>query len=58
MPLKPGWEAKVSTIKLRVYLLENKNRQIVDKTFDKMHCLGRLKFTFEYIPFSFPMFVI
>ena len=45
MPLKPGWEAKVSAIKPRVYPLGNEARQLVDKTFDKMHCFGRLKFT-------------
>lgn len=56
--LKPGWEAKVSTIKPKVYLLGNENWQVVDKTFDKMHCLGVFKFITEQIPFSFLVFVV
>lgn len=56
--LKPGWEAKVSTIKPRVYPLGQEARQLVDNTFDKMHCLGRPKFTSEHTPFSFPVFVV
>lgn len=56
--LKSRWEAKVFTIKPKVYLLGNKARQLIDKTFDKMHRLDRLKFTTEHTPFSFPVFVI
>lgn len=56
--LKPGLETKVSAIKLRVYPLDNKSRQLVNKTFDKMHHLGCIKFIFKYTPFSFPIFVI
>lgn len=56
--LKPSWEAKVFIIKTRVYPLGNKNRQAIDKTFDKMYCLGRLKFITEHTLFSFPVFVI
>ena len=58
VPLKPGWEAKVSAIKPKVYPLGNKACQLVDKTFDKMHHLGRLKFTTEHTPFSFFVFVV
>ena len=58
MPLKPGWEAKVFVTKPRVYLLGNKACQLVDETFNEMHCLSHLKFTTEHIPFSFPVFVI
>ena len=58
MPLKLGWKAKVSAIKPRMYLLGNKACQLVDKTFDKMHCLGRLKFTSKHTPFSFFVFVV
>lgn len=43
VPLKPGWEAKVSAIKPEVYLLGHKERQLVDNTFDKIHCLSRLE---------------
>ena len=58
VPFKPSWEAKVSAIKPGVYLLRNKARQLVNQTFDKMHCFGRLKFTSEHISFSFPVFVV
>lgn len=56
--LKPGWEAKVSAIKPRVYLPGNEAYQLVDKMFDEMHCLGRLKFTTKHTPFSFLLFVV
>ena len=58
VPLKPSWEAKVSTIKPRIYPLGNEARQLVDETFDEMHRLGRLKFTSEHTSFSFPVFVV
>lgn len=48
----------MSVIKPRVYSLGNKACRLVDKTFDKLHCFGHLKFTFKYIPFSFSMFVV
>lgn len=58
VPLTPKCELKVSTIKPRVYLLGNEVCQLVDETFDKMHCLGRLKFNKAYTFFSFPVFII
>ena len=58
VPLKPGWEAKISAIKPRVCPLRNEAHQLVNETFDKMYCLGRLKFTSEYTPFSFPVFIV
>ena len=58
VPLKPDWKAKISAIKPKMYPLGNEAHQIVDKTFDKMHCLSRLKFTSGHILFSFLVFVI
>lgn len=58
MHLKPGWETKVSAIKPRVYPLGIKIRHLVDKMFDEMHCLSRLKYTTPHTPFSFPVFVV
>lgn len=55
---KPGWESKVAAIKPRVYPLGNDSCRILDKTFDKIHRQGRLKFTANLIPFSFPIFVV
>ena len=58
VPLKPGWESKVSTIKPRIYPLSNEARHIVDDTFDKMYKQGRLQYTTDPTPFSFPVFVV
>ena len=56
--LKPGWESKVATIKPKVYPLGNDSCRLVDETFDEMHRQGRLKFTADPTPFSFPVFVV
>ena len=58
VPLKPGWESKVSAIKPKVYPLGNEARRVVDNTFDEMHRQGRLKYTTDPTPFSIPVFVI
>ncbi len=56
--LKPGWETKVLTIKPKVYPLGIKVKRLVNKTFDKMQCLGRFQYTTSHISFSFPIFVV
>lgn len=56
--LKLRWETKVSAIKPRVYLLGIKAKRLVNKTFDKMQRLSRLKYTTSYTSFSFPIFVV
>lgn len=56
--LKPGWETRILTIKPRVYLLGIEARCLVDKTFDEMHRLGRLKYTTSHTAFSFFVFVV
>lgn len=56
--LKPGWKINISVIKLKIYPLGNKFYQQVDKTFDEIHRLGRIKFIFKYILFSFFIFVV
>ena len=58
VPLKPGWKAKVSAIKPRVYPLRNDARWLVDDTFNKLHQQDRMKFTSDPTPFSFPVFVV
>lgn len=58
VPQKPGWESKISIIKLKVYLLGNKAQPVIDNTFDKMNTQGRLKYTNGPIPFSFLVFVV
>lgn len=56
--LKPGLESRVASIKPRVYPLGNNSKSLVNKTFDEMQCLGRLKFIDSYTPSSFPVFVV
>ena len=56
--LKPGWELKVSTIKPRIYPLGNETRRVVDDTFDEMYKQGRLQYTTDPTPFSFPVFIV
>ena len=58
IPLKHGWEAKVSAIKQRVYSLDNDTRHLVDNTFDEIHKQRRLTFTTDSTPFRFPVFVV
>ena len=58
MPLKPGWETKVSAIKPRVYLLSNDTRHLIDNTFDEMQRQGHLEFNTNPTPFSFPVFIV
>lgn len=45
-------------IKPRVYLLGNENRQVVNKTFHKIHHLGHLKFITKHILSVFLIFII
>ncbi len=58
VPLKPGWESRVSAIKPRIYPLGNEARRVVDDTFEEMHKQGRLQYTTDPTPFSFPVFVV
>lgn len=58
IPLKPGYEAKVLAIKPIIYSLGNKTCQLVYKTSDEMHCLGRFKFMSKHISFTFPIFIV
>ena len=44
--------------KAKVYPLGLKNRKLVDDTFDELHSQGRLSWTKENTPFSYPVFVV
>ena len=52
--LKAGALPKAS----KVYPLGQKDRQVVDETFDKLHSQGKLRFTNQPTPFSWPCFVV
>lgn len=58
VPLKPGWESRVSVIKPQIYSLGNKSRRIIDNMFDKIYKQGHLEYTTDLILFSFSVFVI
>jgi len=52
--LKTGAQPKAS----KVYPLGQKDRQVVDSTFDKLHEQGKLRFTDQPTSFSWPCFVV
>ena len=54
IPLKPDAKAKPS----KVYPLDQKDREIVDATFDKLQQQGKLRFSTQPTPFSWPCFVV
>ncbi len=55
--LKSDWESKVSG-KAKVYPLSNRDRELVDETFDKLHQLGWMSWSKDATPFSYPVFYI
>ena len=57
IPLKSDWESKV-TGKAKVYPLGAKDRALVDKTFDELHAAGKMSWTTESTPFSYPVFCV
>lgn len=57
IPLKSDWEERAPKT-VRVYPLSNESKKVVDKTFDKLQEQGRLSWTSESTPFSFPVFVV
>ena len=54
IPLKPDAKAKPS----KVYPLGQKDREVVDATFDKLQQQGKLRFSTQPTPFSWPCFVV
>ena len=55
--LRQDWQTKVSG-KAKIYPLGVQDREVVNKTFDEMHVQGRLDWTKEPTPFSYPVFVV
>lgn len=58
VPLKLGWESKVSAIKPRIYLLGNEVWRVIDDNFHKIHKQSRLQYTTKPTSFSFSVFII
>ena len=56
IPLMEGWEKH--KIPSKIYDLSQKDRELVDKTFDELHEQGRMSWTKHPTPFGFPVFVV
>ena len=57
IPLRSDWEDKAPKT-ARVYPLGNEAKRIIDEIFDKLHDQGRMDWTNEATPFSYPVFVV
>ena len=57
IPLRSDWEDKAPKT-ARVYPLGAEARKVIDDTFDKLHEQGRMQWTIDSTPFSFPAFVV
>lgn len=58
LPLIQNWQDRYKPRQARVYTLGKQDREVIDKTFDKLHEQGRLRWTLEATPFSFPYFLV
>lgn len=54
IPLKPGVDSKPS----RVYPLGQKDKEIIDETFDKLHQQGKMTWSNQPTKYSYPCFVV
>ena len=54
IPLKTGAVSKPG----RVYPVGQKDREVIDKTFDKLHDQGKMTWSTMPTPFSYPVFVV
>ena len=57
IPLKSDWESKISR-KAKIYPLSNKDRELVDETFDELHQWGWMLWSKDATPFSYPVFCV
>ena len=54
IPLKPGVTSKPA----RVYPVGQKDKEVIDATFDKLHDQGKMSWSKQPTPFSYPVFVV
>lgn len=54
IPLKPGVESKPA----RVYPVGQKDREVIDETFDKLHKQGKMTWSNQPTKYSYPCFVV
>ena len=58
IPLVDNWTEKYKPGIAKVYPVGPKNRAIIDEDFDKLHQQGRMTWSNDPTPFSFPCFVV
>ena len=56
IPLKPNAADIIKPA--RAYPVSQKDKQLIDETFDKLHAQGKMSWTEQPTPFSFPVFVV
>lgn len=57
--LRHDWQNRLPNAnKAKIYPLGLRDREVVDKTFDEMQKQGRLEYTTQATPFSYPVFVV
>lgn len=54
IPLKPGATSKPA----KVYPVGQKDKEVIDATFDKLHEQGKMTWSNQPTPFSYPVFVV
>ena len=58
IPLIDNWQDVYKPANTKVYPLGPRDREVVDKQFDKLQQQGRLEWSTEPTPFSYPCFVV
>ena len=59
LTLRDDWQARLpKSNRAKIYPLGLEDRAVVDQTFDALQRQGRLKYTTQATPFSYPVFVV
>ena len=58
IPLVDNWEQLYKPGQSRVYPVGKRDKEVIDREFDKLHTQGRMEWTTTATPFSFPCFVV
>ena len=58
IPLVDNWREVYKPGQARVYPVGQRDKDVIDKEFDKLHEQGRMEWTTTATPFSFPCFVV
>ena len=56
IPLVPDWQLKLP--KATVYKLGNRDKALVDETFDKLHAEGKMDWAKSFTPTGYSVFVV